>query len=193
MSVYMSSHSGRSGQASSSARATTPAVVLGGSSGGRGSSPRATVPAAQSAAEHASARACESGFCSLLHTIINLSPEGEPSGERFMIVWRRLQKPLSQALALACSAALWAAGTVARGDEPRPPEDPPRTTAGVVARALEEAWPDRPEWLDMYTDILQGSQLGPNDGWFRRAVAQTRFTWDAARARYDRDGDGKIL
>lgn len=61
-----------------------------------------------------------------------------------------------------------------------------------VADALEESWPDRPEWLDMYTDILQGSQLGPNDGWFRRAVAQTRFDWDVARRRYDRDGDGKI-
>jgi hypothetical protein len=44
----------------------------------------------------------------------------------------------------------------------------------------------------MYTDIIQGSQLGPTDGWFRRAVAQTRFGWDAARKRYDRDGDGRI-
>jgi thiol-disulfide isomerase/thioredoxin len=59
-------------------------------------------------------------------------------------------------------------------------------------KALAEAWPERPEWLDMYTDILQGSQLGPNDGWFRRAVAQTRFGWDATRKRFDRDGDGKV-
>jgi thiol-disulfide isomerase/thioredoxin len=62
----------------------------------------------------------------------------------------------------------------------------------VLAKALAEAWPERPEWLDMYTDIIMGSQLGPNDGWFRRAVAQTRFGWDATRARYDRDGDGKV-
>ncbi len=61
-----------------------------------------------------------------------------------------------------------------------------------MSKALDEAWPERPEWLDMYTDILQGSQLGPNDGWFRRAKAQSRFGWDATRARYDRDGDGKI-
>jgi hypothetical protein len=85
---------------------------------------------------------------------------------------------------LAGSAAAWA-------DDPKPP-----VTSGGSATdplgALAEAWPERPEWLDMYTDILQGSQLGPNDGWFRRAVAQTRFTWDAARKKYDRDGDGKI-
>ena len=45
----------------------------------------------------------------------------------------------------------------------------------------------------MYTDILQGSQLGPNDGWFRRAVAQTRFGWRATRTKYDRDHDGRIV
>ena len=63
---------------------------------------------------------------------------------------------------------------------------------GVLTKALEEAWPDRPEWLDMYTDILQGSQLGPNDGWFRRAVAQTRFDWPSTLARLDKDKDGKV-
>ena len=61
-----------------------------------------------------------------------------------------------------------------------------------VAKALAEAWPDRPEWLDMYTDILGGSQLGPNDGWFRRSTSQTRFDWQATQKRYDRDGDKVI-
>ncbi|MFO0959595.1 MAG: deiodinase family protein [Isosphaeraceae bacterium] len=62
----------------------------------------------------------------------------------------------------------------------------------AVNRALAESYPDRPEWLDMMVDILQGSQLGPNDGWFRTAVAQTRYTWEAARERLDADKDGKI-
>ena len=52
----------------------------------------------------------------------------------------------------------------------------------AVARALEESWPERPEWVDMLADILQGSQLGPGDGWFRTAVAQTRFDWKGTRA-----------
>ena len=61
-----------------------------------------------------------------------------------------------------------------------------------VAKALAAAWPDRPEWLDMYTDILKGSQLGPGDGWFRRAVAQSRFGWKATKQSFDRDNDGII-
>lgn len=62
----------------------------------------------------------------------------------------------------------------------------------ALTRALQESWPERPEWLDMYTDILNGSQLGPNDGWFRRAVTQTRFDWASTRKRLDGDGDGRI-
>lgn len=94
---------------------------------------------------------------------------------------------------LALLAAM-AAPSAARAQEKPPIALPSAAEAAEleVARALAESWPDRPEWLDMYTDILQGSQLGPNDGWFRRAVAQTRFGWDVARRRYDRDGDGKI-
>jgi len=61
-----------------------------------------------------------------------------------------------------------------------------------VAKALEESWPDRPEWVDMLADILQGSTMGPDSGWFRTAVTQTRFGWDSTRKRLDRDGDGRI-
>jgi hypothetical protein len=95
--------------------------------------------------------------------------------------------------ALGMAWAALASGGRAWADDPKP-----SGASGVVisrsslAKALAEAWPDRPEWLDMYTDILQGSQLGPSDGWFRRAVAQSRFGWDAARKQYDRDNDGRI-
>jgi hypothetical protein len=51
---------------------------------------------------------------------------------------------------------------------------------------------DAPEWLLMFADILQGSQLGPRDGWFRRAVSETRFTWPATLERWDQDQDGHI-
>ena len=73
-------------------------------------------------------------------------------------------------------------------DGPPPPAGPPRRGA----RILEVSWPDRPEWVAMLADILQGSQLGPGDGWFRKAVAQTRFGWKATPARLDKDGDGRI-
>ncbi len=98
-----------------------------------------------------------------------------------------------------------AAGLLVGADEPKPtPARPPApvTPAAAqalvdgfdpeVAKALEESWPDRPEWVDMLSDILQGSSMGPNSGWFRTAVTQTRFTWDATRKGLDRDGDGRI-
>ncbi len=95
------------------------------------------------------------------------------------------------AFALGCG--LFAAGAAARGDEPKTSPSPDAAAPGnSLAKALAEAWPDRPEWLDMYTDIIQGSQLGPNDGWFRRAVAQSRFDWKSTRKRFDRDGDGQV-
>ena len=61
-----------------------------------------------------------------------------------------------------------------------------------ISKVLQEAWPDRPEWLDMYTAILQDEVIGPDYGWFRTAVTQTRFDWDATRKRLDRNGDNRI-
>jgi Ca2+-binding EF-hand superfamily protein len=77
---------------------------------------------------------------------------------------------------------------------------PPATTASSssaneaeeIAKILQEAWPDRPEWLDMYTAILNDEQMGPKYGWFRTAVTRTRYNWDATRKRYDPDRDGRI-
>jgi len=91
-------------------------------------------------------------------------------------------------LALAAAAALGA-------DAPKDPPAPAPAAGGTdpeVARALQESWPDRPEWVDMLADILQGSQMGPDSGWFRTAVTQTRYDWAATRKRYDRDGDGRV-
>ena len=68
--------------------------------------------------------------------------------------------------------------------------DPPAKPRPI--EVLEKAWPDHPEWMAMLVDILDGSQLGPEDGWFRKGVAQTRFTWDATRSAFDKDGDGAI-
>src|SRR5438045_3848838 len=73
-----------------------------------------------------------------------------------------------------------------RAQSPRPgPQRPGETPEQAVVRGLDEAWPDHPEWLDEYTAILQGTGLGPNDGWHRRAVAQTRFDWKSVSKRLD--------
>jgi thiol-disulfide isomerase/thioredoxin len=71
-------------------------------------------------------------------------------------------------------------------------DDPPKPARPNPTEILEKAWPDHPEWVAMLVDILQGSQLGPGDGWFKKAVAQTRFKWDSVKAKFDKDGDGSI-
>lgn len=82
--------------------------------------------------------------------------------------------------------ALLASTCAAFGDEP------PRRARPKPSEVLEKAWPDHPEWVAMLVDILQGSQLGPGEGWFKKAVAQTRFTWESTRKALDKDGDGSI-
>ncbi len=77
-------------------------------------------------------------------------------------------------------------------DEPKRPMMPSGNDPAEVAAALEEAWPDHPEWVDMLTAILQDEPMSATYGWFRTAVSQTRFDWERARKRYDRNGDGKI-
>jgi hypothetical protein len=96
---------------------------------------------------------------------------------------------------LACASGL----LLTAADPPKTPPVPPQAGAVVpggeaseVIAALREAWPDHPEWLDMYSDILQDAPMGPNYGWFRTAVAQTRFDWNSVRKRLDRDGNGTI-
>ena len=73
-------------------------------------------------------------------------------------------------------------------------DDPPAKPSARLTpiQVLEKAWPDHPEWVAMLVDILQGSQLGPGDGWFKKGVAQTRFTLPAALSTFDKDGDGAI-
>lgn len=97
------------------------------------------------------------------------------------------------ALGLALAAALAAVRTSACADDTTPsPSLTAKPSGGGTNATSTDAWPERPEWLDMYIDILQGSQLGPQDGWFRRALAQTRFDWDSIRKRYDHNGDARV-
>lgn len=70
-----------------------------------------------------------------------------------------------------------------------PPGLPP-ASPGLVA--LEKVWPGHPEWLAMLVDILQGSQLGPGDGWFRKAQSQTLYNWAHVAPMFDANGDGTI-
>ena len=61
-----------------------------------------------------------------------------------------------------------------------------------IADRLDRELPADSEARDMFQDILQGRRLGPHDGWFRKAVAQTRFPWTAVCAEYDTNRDGVV-
>ena len=75
----------------------------------------------------------------------------------------------------------------------RPSATPASRPPQKAVETLGKVWPDHPEWVAMLADILQGSQLGPTDGWFKKAVAQkVRYGWEATRSRLDGNGDGRI-
>lgn len=113
------------------------------------------------------------------------------------------------AIAASGAAALAADVPKAHSTAKAKEEKKPPTTEEIL-KAIDEAAPDHPEWkeaaaqelkkpeaeraewVDMLIDIVGGSHLGPNDGWFRRALAQTRFGWQQVAKSYDRNGDEEI-
>jgi Iodothyronine deiodinase len=95
-------------------------------------------------------------------------------------------------IALACAVSL----LLTAADDPvakeRERSEVARRESAEVAEALRDAWPDHPEWVDMLADILEKNPLEPGDGWFRTAVAQTRFDWKSTGKQFDRDHDGVL-
>ena len=98
--------------------------------------------------------------------------------------WNRLHIPLL--------AGVLAVIGLAADDPKKAPPIPAGGDSAEVIKALDEAWPDHPEWVDMLTSILQDDNMTANYGWFRTAVAQSRFDWASSKKRYDRDGNGQI-
>jgi hypothetical protein len=101
-------------------------------------------------------------------------------------------------LVLGCALVM----ALAAADDPKKavsqPSSPPESAlksaheSTEITAALEESWPDHPEWLDMLVAILDEEPMSASFGWFRTAVSQSRFNWSATSKRYDRNGDGRI-
>jgi peroxiredoxin len=72
------------------------------------------------------------------------------------------------------------------------PQEPLTPEAEQAARELRAALAADSEPIAMLDDILKGSHLGPEDGWFRLALAQNRFDWGFVQQRYDADADEKV-
>jgi hypothetical protein len=98
-------------------------------------------------------------------------------------------RSLATALAALALCGLAAPATAQQSMPAQGRQEPPGQAA---LKALDQSWPDHPEWLDMYTAILSDSYSGPAEGWFRRAREQTRFDWEGVARKLDKDGDGRI-
>ena len=64
--------------------------------------------------------------------------------------------------------------------------------AAEVAQALRDPGRITPSGSTCWPTSSRRYPIEPGDGWFRTAVAQTRFDWASTRKRFDRDGDGRI-
>lgn len=62
---------------------------------------------------------------------------------------------------------------------------------GIVEELRQSLAPES-EAIAMLDDIIKGSHLSANDGWFHLAKAATLMDWKYAEDRYDADGDGSI-
>lgn len=76
--------------------------------------------------------------------------------------------------------------------EAQQPHDELTPEARQAADALTAQLPENSEARAMLDSILEGSQLGPGEGWFAKAVSQTLFGWDHVSKAYDADNDKTV-
>lgn len=84
---------------------------------------------------------------------------------------------------------------IAKDVEPEPTvaeEEPLTPEAQATVDELRRLLPADSEGIAMLDNILTGSRLSAEDGWFPLAKAQTRFDWNYIRERYDADTDQVI-
>ncbi|MEZ6132229.1 MAG: deiodinase family protein [Planctomycetaceae bacterium] len=72
------------------------------------------------------------------------------------------------------------------------PDDELTPEAQQAADALTAQLPENSEARAMLDSILDGSQLGPGEGWFAKAKSQTRYGWDHVLKTYDGDNDKTV-
>lgn len=64
--------------------------------------------------------------------------------------------------------------------------------AAQAAEKLKSSLSADSEARAMLESILQGSRLGPSEGWFRLAKAQKRYEWDTVRGKYDANENAAV-
>ena len=74
----------------------------------------------------------------------------------------------------------------------KPPQDELSVEAQAIAAELRGTLPADSEAIAMLNDILEGSHLSADDGWFPLAKAKSLFDWSYVQAKYDQDADGEV-
>src|SRR4051794_15552903 len=92
------------------------------------------------------------------------------------------------AITLMAASSLGLGPPAFAGDPPTRPSRPPS-----AQDRLEKVWPGHPEWLAEIVDILMPDEdtEGPT-GWYRKAVAKTRFEAKTTVGRLDKNRDGHV-
>lgn len=115
-------------------------------------------------------------------------------------------KALSTSRLTILSGVFWLLGTssitssLRAGDRSEAEVKSPQARAAVeltpeaarVAKELRSSLEEGSEGRAMLDQILEGSRLGPGEGWFRLATSKTRFGWPFVEATYDRNSDGRV-
>jgi thiol-disulfide isomerase/thioredoxin len=81
--------------------------------------------------------------------------------------------------------------TDGKAPETKAPEELTPEAADAAAM-LRETLPNESEALAMLDSIIEGSRLGPGEGWFKSMESQSRFGWEMAKGRYDTDNNDSI-
>jgi thiol-disulfide isomerase/thioredoxin len=71
-------------------------------------------------------------------------------------------------------------------------EEPLSKEAQAIVAELRGSLPADSEAMAMLDDILAGSQLGADDGWFRLAQARSLLDWTYVQAGYDSNQDNQV-
>ncbi len=75
---------------------------------------------------------------------------------------------------------------------PKEPEDVLSAESLAIVDSMRSQLAKDSEALAMLEDILDGSNLGPEDGWFPLAKPEVRFDWSYVTKKYDTNSDDNI-
>lgn len=76
--------------------------------------------------------------------------------------------------------------------QPKASQDELSVEARAIAEELRSSLPADSEAIAMLNDILEGSHLSAEDGWFPLAKAQSSYDWHYVLTKYDQDKDGTV-